>query len=158
PLSPLLFSFPSRRRHTRSKRDWSSAVCSSDLHSLALLPLLDLDRARVPDLDCAPAILSGGDLPRETRVFPRVVLGPDGESVLFFVQRWPFGNGPRDEHPAPLEAEVPVQPARVVALDHEDRLISSWGLTAREWFGGALGVAFRAVGRKRGVARSVLVL
>src|SRR5699024_11829951 len=97
PLSPLLFSFPSRRRHTRSKRDWSSAVCSSDLHSLALLPLLDLDRARVPDLDCAPAILSGGDLPRETRVFPRVVLGPDGESVLFFVQRWPFGNGPRDE-------------------------------------------------------------
>src|SRR5699024_11672808 len=23
--------FPSRRRHTRSKRDWSSDVCSSDL-------------------------------------------------------------------------------------------------------------------------------
>src|SRR5207249_9689664 len=26
-----LFSFSSRRRHTRSKRDWSSDVCSSDL-------------------------------------------------------------------------------------------------------------------------------
>src|SRR5699024_7504701 len=26
-----LFFFPSRRRHTRSKRDWSSDVCSSDL-------------------------------------------------------------------------------------------------------------------------------
>src|SRR5699024_11255245 len=25
------FFFPSRRRHTRSKRDWSSDVCSSDL-------------------------------------------------------------------------------------------------------------------------------
>src|SRR5699024_11801659 len=25
--------FSSRRRHTRSKRDWSSDVCSSDLHS-----------------------------------------------------------------------------------------------------------------------------
>src|SRR5699024_12097366 len=25
------FLFPSRRRHTRSKRDWSSDVCSSDL-------------------------------------------------------------------------------------------------------------------------------
>src|SRR5699024_12039081 len=30
------FFFSSRRRHTRSKRDWSSDVCSSDL--LALVP------------------------------------------------------------------------------------------------------------------------
>src|SRR5699024_12229450 len=28
----LLFFFSSRRRHTRSKRDWSSDVCSSDLN------------------------------------------------------------------------------------------------------------------------------
>src|SRR5699024_11531285 len=28
----LSFFFSSRRRHTRSKRDWSSDVCSSDLH------------------------------------------------------------------------------------------------------------------------------
>src|SRR5699024_11680117 len=28
-----LFFFSSRRRHTRSKRDWSSDVCSSDLRS-----------------------------------------------------------------------------------------------------------------------------
>src|SRR5207249_9274544 len=27
----LYFFFSSRRRHTRSKRDWSSDVCSSDL-------------------------------------------------------------------------------------------------------------------------------
>src|SRR5699024_11892210 len=27
----LVFVFSSRRRHTRSKRDWSSDVCSSDL-------------------------------------------------------------------------------------------------------------------------------
>src|SRR5206468_9225246 len=27
------FFFSSRRRHTRSDRDWSSDVCSSDLHS-----------------------------------------------------------------------------------------------------------------------------
>src|SRR3712207_7748941 len=32
-----LFFFSSRRRHTRYWRDWSSDVCSSDLH---LLPLL----------------------------------------------------------------------------------------------------------------------
>src|SRR5436305_4904432 len=28
----LLFFFSSRRRHTRCGRDWSSDVCSSDLH------------------------------------------------------------------------------------------------------------------------------
>src|SRR5690349_23403653 len=32
-LSPLMFFFSSRRRHTRSLRDWSSDVCSSDLPS-----------------------------------------------------------------------------------------------------------------------------
>src|SRR5699024_11893752 len=31
------FIFSSRRRHTRSKRDWSSAVCSSDLLPANLL-------------------------------------------------------------------------------------------------------------------------
>src|SRR5207247_5880573 len=31
----LLFFFSSRRRHTRSTRDWSSDVCSSDLVSAA---------------------------------------------------------------------------------------------------------------------------
>src|SRR5699024_12197163 len=31
PLRSALFFFSSRRRHTRSKRDWSSDVCSSDL-------------------------------------------------------------------------------------------------------------------------------
>src|SRR3989449_8586840 len=29
---PLFFFFSSRRRHTRCSRDWSSDVCSSDLH------------------------------------------------------------------------------------------------------------------------------
>src|SRR5699024_11909236 len=28
----VVFFFSSRRRHTRSKRDWSSDVCSSDLY------------------------------------------------------------------------------------------------------------------------------
>src|SRR5437868_12594791 len=31
----LFFFFSSRRRHTRSKRDWSSDVCSSDLFLFA---------------------------------------------------------------------------------------------------------------------------
>src|SRR5699024_12186171 len=33
--SSNLFFFSSRRRHTRSKRDWSSDVCSSDLQPKA---------------------------------------------------------------------------------------------------------------------------
>src|SRR5690349_24969332 len=33
----LKFFFSSRRRHTRSLRDWSSDVCSSDLPLIALL-------------------------------------------------------------------------------------------------------------------------
>src|SRR5699024_12118605 len=31
-ISLVVFFFSSRRRHTRSKRDWSSDVCSSDLN------------------------------------------------------------------------------------------------------------------------------
>src|SRR5699024_9403397 len=34
-LNASSFVFSSRRRHTRSKRDWSSDVCSSDLISVA---------------------------------------------------------------------------------------------------------------------------
>src|SRR5207249_7258449 len=33
----VLFFFSSRRRHTRSKRDWSSDVCSSDLEYVAVM-------------------------------------------------------------------------------------------------------------------------
>src|SRR5207249_7290453 len=36
-----LFFFSSRRRHTRSKRDWSSDVCSSDLGTIACGEPLD---------------------------------------------------------------------------------------------------------------------
>src|SRR5699024_11861915 len=35
----------SRRRHTRSKRDWSSDVCSSDLADIALIIPESLDHA-----------------------------------------------------------------------------------------------------------------
>src|SRR5699024_11858125 len=34
----VIFFFSSRRRHTRSKRDWSSDVCSSDLDITQLHP------------------------------------------------------------------------------------------------------------------------
>src|SRR6266704_353113 len=36
PFPSTMFFFSSRRRHTRSKRDWSSDVCSSDLRGVGL--------------------------------------------------------------------------------------------------------------------------
>src|SRR4029434_5848927 len=33
PDTSICYLFPSRRRHTRFKCDWSSDVCSSDLHT-----------------------------------------------------------------------------------------------------------------------------
>src|SRR5438067_3541944 len=43
---PSLFFFSSRRRHTRSKRDWSSDVCSSDLDLASAAVRGDADGAR----------------------------------------------------------------------------------------------------------------
>src|SRR5690349_23498950 len=76
-----LFFFSSRRRHTRSLRDWSSE-CSSDLkHALscaalcALAALLAAPAARAADNDpcdsLVPAAIGGPMLPRssETAVF-----------------------------------------------------------------------------------------
>src|SRR2546421_7973163 len=37
PVSFCFFFFSSRRRHTRSDRDWSSDVCSSDLSAMKWL-------------------------------------------------------------------------------------------------------------------------
>src|SRR5690349_23437623 len=45
------FFFSSRRRHTRSLRDWSSDVCSSDLEvaqALLFLPVLQRRQVRLP--------------------------------------------------------------------------------------------------------------
>src|SRR5699024_11794873 len=45
----VFFFFSSRRRHTRSKRDWSSDVCSSDLsqrHSHITQPAISIHAPR----------------------------------------------------------------------------------------------------------------
>src|SRR6185312_14098257 len=56
----LFFFFSSRRRHTRSDRDWSSDVCSSDLPSAqASIPLCcqDFDTTMVWDSNPLYAVL-----------------------------------------------------------------------------------------------------
>src|SRR5699024_12086548 len=64
-LTIYFFFFPSRRRHTRSKRDWSSDVCSSDLPTL---PTATRSRPRPPTGRAG----SGESSPREScaRLFP----------------------------------------------------------------------------------------
>src|SRR5437868_14596843 len=54
------FFFSSRRRHTRSKRDWSSDVCSSDLLSAAWRRITAGPRRYAPPGGAEPA--GGGDL------------------------------------------------------------------------------------------------
>src|SRR2546422_4566924 len=44
----FFFFFSSRRRHTRCSRDWSSDVCSSDLHRALRNPGAALLRSRCP--------------------------------------------------------------------------------------------------------------
>src|SRR5699024_11636463 len=44
-ITDKMFFLSSRRRHTRSKRDWSSDVCSSDLDT-SKLPVLKNDEMR----------------------------------------------------------------------------------------------------------------
>src|SRR5699024_11331932 len=45
------FFFSSRRRHTRSKRDWSSDVCSSDLVGVVELEVAHLPEEGLPPGD-----------------------------------------------------------------------------------------------------------
>src|SRR5699024_12139703 len=54
------FFFSSRRRHTRSKRDWSSDVCSSDLH----LGAAELDEIITASRRLATATVLYGDIAR----------------------------------------------------------------------------------------------
>src|SRR5699024_9944252 len=58
----LYFFFSSRRRHTRSKRDWSSDVCSSDLGCGRIELVIDLKFLREsPDVVRASQVTRGED-------------------------------------------------------------------------------------------------
>src|SRR5438105_11946478 len=49
-LTLSFFFFSSRRRHTRSTRDWSSDVCSSDLHPHRAASWSETTAARLVEL------------------------------------------------------------------------------------------------------------
>src|SRR5437868_13487365 len=77
----------SRRRHTRSKRDWSSDVCSSDLAGSAHTvepgaTVARVERGKVASAPSSPMIRS-----EERRVGKRVVLGGGRVRVKISTQR-----------------------------------------------------------------------
>src|SRR5207249_5782218 len=54
----LTYIFSSRRRHTRSKRDWSSDVCSSDLGNAPVLYIVQVHvEGGLVELDDVDAVL-----------------------------------------------------------------------------------------------------
>ena len=87
------------------------------------LLLDELVGARVPDLDRAGAVLAFRDLAVERRVLERMVLDVDGEMLLAGLERDALRDRPARERAVPLETEVVVQPAGIVTLDDEDRLL-----------------------------------
>src|SRR5699024_11457626 len=84
--------FSSRRRHTRSKRDWSSDVCSSDLAQGSGLGL---------NIVAAIATAHGGDI--------RVESSPGAGSI--FIISIPLD--PHLETPETTDTLEPVQPAEI---------------------------------------------
>src|SRR5699024_11367759 len=83
-LFSLFFFFSSRRRHTRSKRDWSSDVCSSDLN---MVTKYSIDRWHQMVADFGFGAKTGIDLPLE-----HVGILPDSS---YFNEA--FGKGKRSE-------------------------------------------------------------
>src|SRR5260370_32373192 len=83
----FFFFFSSRRRHTRFKCDWSSDVCSSDLHRRARLrvgPALRLGapsrQARALDPRGGPVARTGGSRGRHgLRLMPRILFDEEEE-------------------------------------------------------------------------------
>ena len=86
------------------------------------LPLDELVRPGVPELDGAGAVLALRDLALEARVLERVILDVDGKRTHAWLERHALRHGPRRERAVLLEPEVVVEAPRVVALDDEDRL------------------------------------
>src|SRR5206468_8022930 len=74
----VFFFFSSRRRHTRSDRDWSSDVCSSDLHpgsgsGGSWRGALGIAQRQIPTRVVGSREL-GWRLPAELRMWPSVVI------------------------------------------------------------------------------------
>ncbi len=104
--------------------------------------------AAIPDDDIAGAVLLRGNHALERAVVERMVLDLDREALVAVLQRRPLRHRPGLEHAVELEAEVVMQAARRVLLDHEQQRPAPIGGQLRCRLGCArerplLGVAFQ---------------
>src|SRR5437868_9736525 len=83
------FFFSSRRRHTRSKRDWSSDVCSSDLNPS--LPPLTTRARKEGFYKLADVASLGLEYQHTVVITTRRRLAEDPEPVARFVRAWAEG-------------------------------------------------------------------
>src|SRR6266704_3581282 len=108
---PNCFFFSSRRRHTRSKRDWSSDVCSSDLRDLPM-PASPTTSSAAP---CASPMIARVTT-RNSRCRPaRPPATPmrQGHQPI----RWPSTDASGRAHDADVVDEAAVAPAEGSVLD-----------------------------------------
>ena len=105
---------------------------------LDIVRALALDRlpgAAVPQHHRAAAIFVCGDCALEGRVVHRVILGPHREPLCIGIGRRALGNRPAFQHTVVLQPQVPVQPGRVVLLDHEDPVLAAFARLTRRLLG-----------------------
>src|SRR5699024_11454663 len=87
------FFFSSRRRHTRSKRDWSSDVCSSDLD--AHFNIIRYDECIRQTFDLLKSLIFSADLKYKFIIYKEICLGMrmDIGNVMHLVQKECFAQG-----------------------------------------------------------------
>jgi len=117
-------------RHERPRSLQPLALQAHGELPVALL-LEQLVGAVVPDLDAAPAVLTLRDLAVERRIGERVVLDVHREHFVAGLERHALGHGPGRERAVSFQPEVVVQPAGVVPLNHEDRLLAAFRAAER---------------------------
>ena len=102
-----------------------AAAVQADGQAAVLLLLDELVGAAVPDLDGAGAVLAGRDLALEGRRSRAGGPRRGRRALLAGLERNALRDRPARQRAVALEPEVVVEPARVVALDDEDRLFSA---------------------------------
>src|SRR5439155_17161232 len=79
------FFFSSRRRHTRWPRDWSSDVCSSDLHQLATVLFQSADILSDLGSGLEDGSFFGVRIAALEALPARWAVGAEGDALMLFV-------------------------------------------------------------------------
>ncbi|MNS43414.1 hypothetical protein D3C72_758150 [compost metagenome] len=77
-----------------------------------------------------------------------MILDFNGEPLVAWVKRRPFGDSPGFEDPVKLKAKIIVQPRCIMLLDHEPMAVRRLDINFTAWFSGFLEVALGAVCRE----------